>query len=235
MRGDDTAWGFNLGLLVEVSPSTRLGFAYRSSVEYTVEGSANFEPPTASNPAGAAIIGVLSAPNGRLANGPARVELELPDSAILSLHHMIGTDIELLADVAWTGWSTVQQLVVTRDSGEVISETPEHWKDAWRFSLGATYRLSDALKLRTGVAYDQTPVPDSTRTPRLPDGDRTWFAVGVQWSMSDAWTLDAGYAHLVSEDVPLDQDAGNAQLNGRLVGEQTSDVDVLSVQASYRF
>lgn len=235
VRGDDTAWGFNLGLLFEVSPSTRVGLAYRSSVEYTVEGSARFDPPTASNPIGAAVIGALGSPGGPLASGRARVELELPDSAILSLHQMIGDDIELLADVAWTGWSSIPELVVTRDTGEIISETPEHWEDSWRFSFGGTYRLNDALKLRAGVAYDETPVPDSTRTPRLPDGDRTWLAIGVQWSMSDAWTLDAGYAHLFSEDVRLDQDADNPLLNGRLVGEQTSDVDVLSVQASYRF
>jgi long-chain fatty acid transport protein len=235
VRGDDTAWSFNIGLLFQMSETTRLGFAYRSSVDYTVEGSARFDPPTASNPVGTMVINALGAPGAPLSSGRARVDLELPDSAILSLHQMVGANIELLADVAWTGWSSVQQLVVTRDTGGVVSETPELWDDTWRFSLGGTYRMSEQLKLRAGIAYDETPVPDSTRTPRLPDGDRTWIAIGVQWVASGAWTIDAGYAHLFSEDVRLNQDANNASLNGHLIGEQTSDVDVVSVQASYRF
>lgn len=235
VRGDDSTWGFNLGMLFDVSEATRIGLAYRSSVDYTLEGSARFDAPSTSHPVGATVINALSAPGGPLASGRARVELELPDSAILSLHQSIGENIELLADVAWTGWSSVQQLIVTRDTGGIISQTPELWEDTWRFALGGTYRMNDALKLRAGLAYDETPVPDSTRTPRLPDGDRTWIAIGVQWRASDTWTIDAGYAHLFSEDVQLDQDANNAPLNGDLIGEQTSDVDVLSVQASYRF
>ena len=235
VRGDDTAWGFNFGFLFDVSATTRIGLAYRSSVDYTVEGSARFDPPSTNHPVGATVIAALGAPGGPLSSGKAQVELELPDSAIVSLHQSVGDNIELLADVAWTGWSSVQQLVVARDTGEVISETPEQWEDTWRFSLGGTYRVNDALKLRAGIAYDETPVPDSTRTPRLPDGDRTWLAVGVQWTASEAWIIDAGYAHLFSENVQLDQDGDNPLLNGQLIGEQTSDVDVLSVQASYRF
>lgn len=235
VRGDDTAWGYNFGVMIDVSATARIGFAYRSSLDYTVEGSAQFDPPSTSHPVGAAVIAALGAPGAPLSSGKAQVEIELPDSAILSWHQGIGENIELLADVAWTGWSSVQQLVVTRDTGEVISQTPEHWEDTWRFSFGGTYRLNDAVKLRAGVAYDEAPVPDSTRTPRLPDGDRTWIAVGVQWAANDAWIIDAGYAHLFSEDVRLDQDGDNPLLNGQLIGEQTSDVDVLSVQASYRF
>lgn len=235
VRGDDTAWGFNFGVLFDVSDSTRLGLAYRSSIDYEVDGSVRFSAPTVSDAVAAAVIESASAPGGVLSDGPASVDLELPDSATLSLRHRIGNEVELLADVAWTGWSSVQELVVVRDTGVLVSETPELWDDTWRFALGGAYELHSAVKLRAGVAYDQTPVPDSTRTPRLPDGDRTWVALGVQWSMSDALTLDAGYAHLFSEDVRLRQNAGSTVMNGILDGEQTSDVDVLSVQWSYSF
>jgi long-chain fatty acid transport protein len=235
VRGDDSAWGFNFGLLFDVSDHTRLGLSYRSSVDYEVEGSVRFTPPQLTDPIASAVIANVSAPGGPLSNGPASVDLELPDSATLSLRHLIGDNVELLADIAWTGWSSVQELVVLRDTGASVSVTPELWDDTWRFALGGTYRLNDALKLRAGVAYDQTPVPDSTRTPRLPDEDRTWIALGVQWVMNEALTVDAGYAHLFSEDAQLRQNAGNTVLNGVLVGEQTSDVDVLSVQLSYQF
>jgi long-chain fatty acid transport protein len=33
VRGDDDAWGFNVGALFELSDNTRLGFSYRSTVD----------------------------------------------------------------------------------------------------------------------------------------------------------------------------------------------------------
>lgn len=232
VRGDDSTWGFNVGALFQLTPDTRLGISYRSTADYEVEGSVRFNPPTTAQPNGASIIEFVSA--RQLADGPVAVDLELPDTATASLSHRMG-DIELMADVAWTGWSSVQELRVVRQGGEVLSVTPEEWDDTWRFALGATYGMSDSLKLRAGVAFDETPVPDATRTARLPDTDRTWVAFGAQWNLGDALVIDAGYAHLFSDDVPLDQDQDSIPAYGLLNGEQESAVDIVSVQATYRF
>ncbi len=230
VKGDDTAWGYNIGLLFDVSATTRLALSYRSATDYEVEGTVRFTDPPFPEAIGQSIIASLSGPGGNLSDGPVSVDLKLPDSAIASVRQLIGEDFQLLADAAWTGWSSVQELAVIRDDGTPLPPTPEHWEDTWRFALGGAYRLNPNLKLRGGIAHDETPVPDSTRTPRLPDVDRTWVAIGAQWKVSDAVTLEAGYAHLFSDEVPLNQDAGNEPLNGALIGEQSSDVDVLSVQ-----
>jgi long-chain fatty acid transport protein len=235
VRGDDTAWGYNVGLMFDIGAATRIGLAYRSSIKYEVAGSAKFTSPTVAQPSGAAIIAAATAPNGPLATGPASVDLELPDSALLSLRQGIGDRFELLADVAWTGWSSVQELRVVRDTGATLSVTPEKWTDTWRAALGGTYALSDQLKLRAGVAYDEKAVPDSTRTPRLPDVDRSWVAIGAHWQTSDAIGLDFGYAHLFSDDAPLRQNAGNTLASGAVIGEQESSVDIVSVQLTITF
>jgi long-chain fatty acid transport protein len=235
VRGDDHAWGYNLGVLFEVSEATRVALAYRSSLDYEVEGSASFISPTATNPTGAAIIAAATAPNGELATGPATVALELPDSALLSLRQSIGDKFELLADVAWTGWSSVQELRVVRASGVTLSVTPEEWKDTWRFALGGTYAFRPELKFRAGVAYDESAVPDSTRTPRLPDVDRTWLAVGAHWQQSELLGIDFGYAHLFSDEVPLNQNAGNTNAYALVAGEQESAIDIVSVQFTFNF
>lgn len=234
VRGDDGGWGFNAGLLYEFSPDTRIGLSYRSSIDYSLEGSVRFATPTATEPTGAAIIAAASAPGATLANGPASVDLEVPDSAIASLYHRIGP-VELLADVAWTGWSSIQDLVIVRDTGAVLSVTPERWEDAWRYALGAAYQLSSAWKLRGGVAYDETNVPDSTRTARLPDEARTWVAIGAQWNPGGSFVVDVGYAHLFVDDAAMNQDDGNATARGFLLGEQESSIDIISAQVSYKF
>jgi long-chain fatty acid transport protein len=235
VRGDDNAWGFNIGAMFQVGQGTTFGLHYRSSIDYSVTGTARFDSPAILSPVGASIVNAATATGGPLANGPVFVDLQLPEVATASLRHKIGTSIEVLADVAWTGWSSVQELRVVRSSGETLSNTPEEWSDSWRYALGGTYQVVSRLKLRAGVAHDQTPVPDSTRTPRLPDVDRTWLAVGSQWKMSEAIALDLAYAHLFSGEVPLDQDAGNPAVNALLVGEQSSDVDIVSLQISVGF
>lgn len=226
------AWGYNAGVLVALSPRTRIGLGYRSPIKYEVEGSVRSDTPTVSDPTGAAIVAAAGA--GPLANGAVSVDLELPDIATASFYQCFGR-LEVMADIAWTGWSSLQELRIVRDSGSVLSVTPEKFEDTWRYALGAIYTLSDTWKLRAGVAFDETPVPDETRTPRLPDAQRRWVAVGTRWSPGGKWSVDAGYAHLFSSDVPLDQDGGNVTANGLLNGGQASDVNIVSMQVRYSF
>ncbi|HEY7639848.1 MAG TPA: outer membrane protein transport protein [Steroidobacteraceae bacterium] len=235
VRGDDDAWGFNVGALFEVSDHTQIGLAYRSSIDYTVRGTISFDAPIGAEPVGSGIIAAASAAGAPLSASPVRVDLKLPDSATLSLEHRFGEKYALLADAAWTGWSSIQELRIVRDSGTTVSVTPERWKDTWRYALGATYAMNDRLTLRAGVAFDETPVPDATRTPRLPDTDRTWLALGARWQPSTALLMDFGYAHLFSDTVPLNQDAGNVATSALLDGQQHSDIDIVSAQLVYRF
>lgn len=236
VRGDDTGWGFNVGVMFDASDTTRIGLSYRSAIDYNVGGTITFTtPPTVSNPVGASIIAAASAAGAQLSSGPVSVDLKVPDSALLSFQQKVGEKVTLLGDVGWTGWSTVQELRVVRDTGETVSVTPERWRDVFRYALGASYELSPRLTLRAGTAYDNTPVPDATRTPRLPDPDRTWVTMGVHWQPTDSLLVDFGYAHLFSEAVPLNQNAGNTAANGMLVGEQESDIDIVTAQLVYRF
>ena len=234
VRGDDEAWGYNVGLLYDWSSGTRIGLAYRSRLDYDVRGSVRFNAPSATNPIGTAILDQAAAAGAALSNGRVGVDLTLPDSAVFSVQQALGAKLRLLADVAWTGWSSVQELRVVRDSGATVSVTPERWHDTWRYALGATYALNERILLRAGAAFDESPVPDDTRTPRLPDSDRTWLALGAQWS-NGPWTVDVGYAHLFADTVSLAQDGGNAAASGTLIGRQRTDVDVLAGQLVYRF
>lgn len=47
--------------------------------------------------------------------------------------------------------------------------------------------------------------------------------------------VDVGYAHLFIDEASLNQDDGNADARGVLVGEQESSVDVVSAQVAYKF
>ena len=166
----------------------------------------------------------------------------MPDSASVSVFHQNASKWEFMGDVTWTKWSTVQQLTVQRTSGPLAGATlttlPFAWDDTWRFSVGANYKMSKQTKFRFGVAYDQTPTNDTTRTPRLPGQDRTWLGLGVQYKPTQAGTLEVGYAHEFIRDANINAPAGpgGTTCTGNcLTGTFDNGADLLSIQYSHQF
>ena len=211
IKGDDYGWGYNLGALWQATPATRIGLSYRSEVAYTLEGTSSTSNPSVTS-----------------LNGPVTADITLPASASLSLFHTLSSQWDLLADVTWTGWSSFDRLPI---QGTVNKTTPENWQDILRYSLGATWHMSDKLSLRGGLAYDEAPVSDRYRTPRIPDGARTWVALGGQYRLSGRGAMDFGYAHLFVNSPELQSTDNGTTLNG----QYDSQVDILSVQYTHSF
>ena len=106
---------------------------------------------------------------------------------------------------------------------------------SYRYGVGANYRHSDAWTFKMGVAFDQTPVNDTDRTPRLPDQDRTWLSFGAKYGISNDTGVDFGYAHLFIKEAPINQNAGNPVAFGVINGTYKGSVDIFGVQLSHRF
>ncbi|MDO9221245.1 MAG: outer membrane protein transport protein [Thiobacillus sp.] len=212
VNGNDYGWGFNLGLLWQPTPATRLGLAYRSEVDHTLKGDVEFSVATPFN-------------------GAVTAAVTLPDSASLSLFHRLSPRWDLLADVTWTGWSDFKELRIVRNGGVTLGVTEENWSDSYRFSAGANYHLDDKLTLRGGLAYDETPVSDTFRTARIPDESRVWIALGAQYRLSAQSVIDVGYAHLFIEDARIDKTESGITLSG----VYESSVDILSAQVTLNF
>lgn len=238
LKGDDTAWGFNVGVVFEPVEGTRIGLSYRSKLEYDIEGDALFDAPSITDSTGAAIVAAASSPGQLLSNQDVSVDISLPELAIASVTHRLSPAITLMADVSWQRWSRIQELRVVNDAGTTISLTPEEWDDTWRFNVGGEWQLNERWTVRGGVAFDQSAVPDSTRTPRVPDSDRYWVALGAQWRPTEAVSVDFGYAHLFAKDGPSDQTGHTATeiaQSGGINGEYHASINVFAAQLAYRF
>lgn len=207
VKGTDNAWGYNLGALYNVNPSTRIGVAYRSAISYKLSGT------------------VASAP----LNGPVTLDIKVPDTFSVSGFHQYSDKWDVMADVTYTGWSSFKQVNVLDATGAPLPGNPtaENWKNTVRVSGGATYHYSSQWLARTGLAYDQSPVPDAFRTARIPDNNRIWLAFGGQYKPSSASAVDFGYAHLFVSDSTIN--------SGALVGTYKNSVDILSAQFTYSF
>lgn len=232
VSGHDWSYGFTLGAMVEPWEGTRFGVGYRSKVQHTLRGRASFRLDDAG--VGATLAGAT----GAFVNTDAEADLTTPESVSFGIHQALGERWALSADAQWTRWSQFKDLTIDfANPAQPESVTNQDWNDSWFLAIGVSYRASDAWTLRAGYAYDQSPVPNSTRTPRIPDNDRHWLALGASYRPLPNLLLSAGYTHIFVRDASIDLSAENPgdALRGNLSASVESAIDMVAVQAEWRF
>jgi long-chain fatty acid transport protein len=221
LKANNWGYGANLGALFQISPDMRIGLAYRSQIRHTLEGDSTLS----------GVPGPFGA-NPTFQNSSAKADVTLPESVSLSVFQQFNEQWAIMGDVTWTRWSQFDELRVKFANGAADNVTPENWDDTFRVSLGITYQLNPAWKIRGGVAYDQTPISDEFRTVRIPDNDRTWIAIGTSWAFAPNASLDLGYAHLFVSDASINK---SETASGTVIGNYSNSVDIVSVGVSWRF
>jgi len=230
LKGDDWSAGYNLGLLYDFNEQTRVGLHYRSKVKHTLEGKANFTVPGG---------GVIEAGTGGMfVDTDVESTITLPASFSASIYHDLNSQWAIMADVTWTDWSQVQELRFEFENPlQPDGVTTLKWEDSYRYSIGVTHTPNDSLTYRAGIAYDESPVPDSNyRSPRVPGADRLWLAIGLGYKYSNQLSFDFGYAHLFVNDASINKTAaGEDAVRGGLNGKYDASVDILSAQLKWTF
>ena len=233
LHGDNSGnigLGWNIGFLLEPSSETRIGLSYRSKVDHTLRGKADFSLP------GQAVALLTS--TGSFVDTDISAEVTMPEMASLSAYHEISENLALMADFTWTDWSVFEELRVTYASSHPSSVTTENWKETYRGAFGLTYAMDEHFSLKAGLAYDQSPVPDDQhRTPRVPDSDRTWISFGATYKPLENLSLDLGYSHLFVADSKINNtfESSVPTLASTLKGSYSNSVDILSLQLNWQF
>ncbi len=223
--GTDWGYGFNLGAMYTPVSNARIGLAYRSKISHGLSGgAARFTRP--------ADLPLPLAASSTFTDGGVKADLTLPESVNLSAYSELDHDWSAMGDIGWMRWSRLKELRIRFDNGAADSVTPEEWRNTWRVAAAVNYRYNDLWKFRGGLAYDQSPVNDEFRTPRIPDADRTWLGLGVQYKPSKQTAWDFGYAHLFVKDSAINKAERGA---GSLVGNYKNDVNIISLQYSQDF
>lgn len=222
----DNQWGYNVGAMFNPGPNTRIGLAYRSSMGYTLTGTA-------------AVAGAVNAAPTVAAN------IRLPDNYSAGFAHALSDRWELLGDFTYTRWSTVKAIPLVTTSASALGAANTtldtinfQFKDTYRVGLGTNFKWTPDFTLKLGVAYDKAPVDDAFRTVSLPDSDRTWLAVGGKYRVGKAGAFDFGYAHLFVKNGTINSLQGTAAApfqKGNVVGNYENSVDILSFQYTHSF
>lgn len=198
IKGDDTALGYNIGLMVDLSEQTTWGITYHSKVDYTLKGRTK----------------VYNAP-GRLAVGNGKYNASLdfttPESVDSSISHKLDDQWTLHGGFTWTRWSRLES-IEAKSKGQPVPQFSNlketlNWHNTWSYSIGASYQVNPQWVLRTGFALDQSPTTNAYRTVRIPVGHRKILTFGTGWQASDNLTIDLAYAYIRENTAGVNQQA----------------------------
>lgn len=219
LKADDWDYGFNLGLLADLDPTTRIGLTYRSKVDHRTKGTLNF-------------TGALFP----IASGPATADASLPATWGASITHEYNPNFSVSSDVQFTQWSTFDQVIVKSANGPF--PFIEKYKDSWMVSLGAVYRWDADWTLRGGVGWDQTPISDAFRGVGVPDTDRYMLGMGFGYRLNDKTSVDGAFAHYIaSEHASMNTSLSNTDpFTGLVVlnGKYNNSLDYVALTFRHR-
>ncbi|MHA3737786.1 OmpP1/FadL family transporter [Pseudomonas sp. Eth.TT006] len=226
-NGDDTALGFNAGVLVQATDQTRLGLTYHSKVSYHLDAKSKVTDGIFS------VLGV----SGR--SYDASLDVDTPESVDVSMTHQFNDDWTLYVGSTWTRWSRFKELTIENSglppllSGQLgtISEE-QNWHDTWAHAIGAAYRLNDQWVLRGGFSVDQSPTNNTNRGPRIPTGDRKVVSFGAGWTPMDNVTIDLAYSYLWEESVQINDTSAS---RGAYSAKYKNSASGFGTSVSYRF
>lgn len=198
IKGDDTALGYNIGLMVDLSEQTTWGITYHSKVDYTLEGRTK----------------VYNAPLPVNGEYKATLDFTTPESVDTSISHKLDDQWTLHGGLTWTRWSRLESIAAKNQGvpsavqGQfgVLREELK-WHNTWAYSIGASYQVNPQWVLRTGFALDQSPTTNEYRTVRIPVGHRKILTFGTGWQASDNLTIDLAYAYIRENTAGVNQQA----------------------------
>lgn len=213
-KGKSFGVGYHVGVMgIFADNHTRIGLNYQSKMRQNFNGYSELSGSLANS-------GFIAAPgvlpfairvNDNLSSNP----IEFPDIVTLSAYHDLNDTVALLGSVVYTGWSCFERIQLNNVAAPAIaanslvtpatvsSNSLQNYQDTWRAALGANYKVNDALMVRVGGGYDQTPTINAYRDVRLPDTDRWALSVGAHYQAKPNIGVDLGYTHLFAVNDPV--------------------------------
>lgn len=225
---DGWGYGWNAGVLYQMTEQTRLGASFISQVTHHADGSSELEG------------GIIPTFQSR----DAYTNITLPATAIFSVYHTLNPQWAIMGSAIYTHWDSIDQIVLHNAALPTLTLTsagpqfgtttgtailPQAFDNTWRVSFGVDYQITPQWRLRAGAGYDQTPTNNTDRTLRLPDGDRVIASAGAQYKINEQVRLDAGYSHYFIEDGSIHQVSALAQT----VGSTDNAADLLGLQLTW--
>jgi len=223
----DVGYGYNLGVLFELSPQTRVGVTYVSQVNLDFKDDLRFK-----NMEGTILGGLLNASG--LLDSQLKLNVTIPAQLAIGAYQALTDKLALVGTVNWQNWSKFGEPEIgVADSNTVTADLD--YQDTYHAGVGVYYRVADPWLLMAGFGYDTSPTSSSSqRSPILPLGATFTYSAGVQYDWNKDLSVGAAYALVDAGSAKVNRSGG--PLKGDLEGEyDTNFIHAFNVNVVYRF
>lgn len=236
VKGDDWGFGWQVGALWKLTPNDRLAIKYRSKIEHTISGTANFTMPSnvkalLSSPTVAPLLaGAGGVPFQHTTGTAGFTTPAVIDASYWHRAENFGIGLEL----SWTKWDSFKELRVNyANPAQPPTVETFNWRNTWYAAVGADWYVSDQLTLRAGIAVDTTPTYVATRNVRVPDSTRKLLGVGMGYQFSEHLRMDASYAHIFVNSAHVSRSVSST--GDVISGEFDDSGNLLGLEVQYMF
>ncbi len=196
VSGDDMGYGWNFGFMWDVAPRTTVGFAYRSEIDFELEGESKFTTSTG--------VVAYSASSNKIV--PADTNAEATTINALQTAIATGTPdtTPLTADgTPATGTIAKQDSRVPLTAPRSATLSLAHQlNDRVLLLAGTTWTDWSSFKYFDVIATDEGVIDDIAGLGENYIGhivekweDTLAFSFGAEYTLDEKWTLRAGYAY----------------------------------------
>ncbi|KFC06902.1 long-chain fatty acid transport protein [Trabulsiella guamensis ATCC 49490] len=201
LKGDEWGFGWNAGILYELDKNNRYALTYRSEVKIDFDGDYKSNINSLANGLPGAGTAFPWGTSGSTI--PGSLSLHLPEMWEISGYNRVAPQWAVHYSVAYTSWSQFQELKATGSQGQTLFYKDEGFRDSYRLALGTTYYYDDNWTFRTGIAFDDSPVPANNRSISIPDQDRLWLSAGATYAFNEDASVDVGASYMHGQHVTI--------------------------------
>jgi long-chain fatty acid transport protein len=225
LKGDNENgnWGYSFGIHGKLDRLS-MGLSWRSKVGCGYDGNATFIVPESGY--GDVVDSMI---NDFFPDTKGLTSIDMPSSVALGIGYDITERLYAGFDVVWFEWSSYESLDIDFEyEGLPDISQRKDWKDVMSYRLGLHYDLTEQASIFGGFYYDETPVPDDTLDPILPDADRYSFQIGAGY---DFGTIQVQGAYMFLQFRDRETTTNYANINA---GYESS-AHLFGIQAAWKF
>jgi long-chain fatty acid transport protein len=225
-KGDGHGVGYNMGLSAKLGERVSLGISYRSEIDIDADGTVSTQLP-------AGTPGIVAA---AFPTTTGKTEITFPRQISAGIAYRITDKALIETGFRWEEWSSFDEQRITFDqpiAGQTEKVTPRDWDDTFAVNIGGQYKFTEKYALLLGFLYQNSPVPDHTFEPGIPDSESCLYSIGFA-----ADHKKFNYAISYGLQVNADRDKNNtisAPDGSTANGDYDAYLHLLGVSFSYRF
>ena len=216
------------GLVYRPCENISLGLSYQTATHVNSEGDANGDASVQ--------LGVPAA-----FHYDAEVHNVFPQMASLGLSWQLHDRVRTIFQVDWINWAdSFDELEIYLNNGDnatingavgtpnIYDVVPLRWEDQFVYRAGVEFQATDAVALRAGYTYGNSPVPDSTLTPLTAAIMEHKLSAGAGWK-NERYSVDVAYQY----SLPSSQSVGTSGLQAGEYSNSRTEVSVHTVGVTF--